>query len=49
MAVECGVRHLEVEGICSDSSVHRARLEGRASDIPGLVLPTWGEVRALVG
>ncbi|WP_410592910.1 AAA family ATPase [Amycolatopsis sp. lyj-23] len=39
-----GPRVLEVELVCSDPEAHRARVEGRAADIPGLVLPTWREV-----
>ncbi|MBJ3774130.1 AAA family ATPase [Acuticoccus sp. 2012] len=35
---------VEVEVICSDPSVHRRRVEGRASDVDGLTLPTWRDV-----
>jgi predicted kinase len=35
---------VEVETICSDLAEHRRRLESRASDIPGLKLPTWQDV-----
>ena len=35
---------LNVEVVCSDKSVHRARVEGRESDIVGLVCPTWERV-----
>ena len=35
---------VEVELICSDPSRHRARVEGRVADLPGLVLPTWQQV-----
>jgi hypothetical protein len=34
-----------VELICSDQDEHRRRVEGRSSDIPDLVLPTWQQVR----
>ena len=34
---------VEVEVICSDPDEHRRRTETRASDIPGLILPTWQE------
>ncbi|MDS0135812.1 MULTISPECIES: AAA family ATPase [unclassified Amycolatopsis] len=39
-----GDRVLEVELVCSDPVEHRARVEGRAGDIPGLELPTWRDV-----
>ncbi len=35
---------VEVEIICSDPAEHRRRVESRASDIPGLVLPSWKDV-----
>ena len=41
IAVQAGVDYLEVEIICSDKEQHRKRVEGRSSDIPGLVLPDW--------
>ncbi|QQA41598.1 AAA family ATPase [Pelagovum pacificum] len=31
---------------CSDAVSHRARAEGRASDIPGLTYPDWPEIEA---
>lgn len=37
---------LEVEVVCSDAGEHRRRVETRASDVPGLVLPDWAAVRA---
>jgi predicted kinase len=37
-------RLVEVEVICSDPLEHRHRVEGRTSDIPGLVYPTWQAV-----
>jgi predicted kinase len=37
-------RLIEVEIICSDPLEHRRRVEGRMSDIPGLVVPTWQSV-----
>ncbi|WP_244180120.1 AAA family ATPase [Amycolatopsis pretoriensis] len=39
-----GSRVLEVELVCSDPREHRARVEGRVADIPGLTLPTWRDV-----
>ena len=35
---------LEVEIVCSDVAEHRRRVELRASDIPGHVLPDWTSV-----
>jgi len=35
---------LNVEVICSDQTIHRARIEGRHSDIKGHVLPSWQDV-----
>lgn len=43
-AARAGV--VEIEVVCSDPEVHRARVEARVADIPGAVLPTWDEVRA---
>ncbi|QZH67766.1 AAA family ATPase [Mycolicibacterium farcinogenes] len=36
---------IEVEVICSDSNMHRSRVEARASDIEGLRVPTWQQVQ----
>ena len=35
---------VEVEVVCSDLAEHRRRIETRASDVDGLVKPTWDEV-----
>ncbi len=35
---------LEVEVVCSNAAEHRRRVETRASDLPGLVPPTWEAV-----
>lgn len=35
---------VEIEVICSDPAVLRARVEGRTPDIPGAHLPTWDDV-----
>ncbi|MEP4978249.1 AAA family ATPase [Ascidiaceihabitans sp.] len=35
---------LNVEVVCSDKALHRNRVEVRASDIQGLVVPTWQQV-----
>ena len=44
VAVNCGVRYLEIEVICSNQIEHQKRVEGRQADIPGFKLPTWDEV-----
>ena len=44
VAERAGVRAVEVEIVCSDPREHRRRVESRASDIPGLTLPTWQDV-----
>ena len=36
--------YLDVEIVCSDPAVHRARAESRAADIPGHVLPAWEDI-----
>lgn len=36
----------EIEIVCSDADEHRLRVETRTADIPGLILPTWEEVRS---
>lgn len=37
-------RVVEIEVVCTDPDVHRARVTGRQPDIAGLVLPTWQQV-----
>lgn len=44
IGVRAGVRVVEVETVCSDRREHRRRIETRANDVPGLVLPTWQAV-----
>ncbi len=44
VALETSVPFLEIETICSDPAEHRRRVEERANDIPGLVLPSWQSV-----
>jgi predicted kinase len=34
----------EIELVCSNSALHRQRVESRTSDINGLKLPTWDEI-----
>ncbi len=45
VADTAGVGCVEVEVVCSDRAVHRARVGGRTGDIPDLRLPTWTEVQ----
>lgn len=45
-ASRTGARAVEVEVVCSEPGAHRARVESRATDLPGLTLPTWAEVVA---
>ena len=44
VARDAGVPIAEVALICSDSAMHRARVERRQADIPGHKLPTWQSV-----
>lgn len=37
--------YLNIEVACSNLDEHRRRLEGRVSEVVGLKLPTWDEVR----
>src|SRR5580704_7983204 len=42
--VQAGARVVEVETVCSDRDEHRRRVESRASEVPGLILPDWEAV-----
>ena len=44
VAARAGVRAVEIEIVCSDKVEHRRRVETRASDIPGLINPSWEKV-----
>jgi predicted kinase len=44
VAARAGAAAIDVEVVCSDAALHRARVEGRAADIPGHVLPKWDEI-----
>ncbi len=44
VAARAGVRAIEIEIVCSDKAEHRRRVETRASDVPGLVKPSWAEI-----
>lgn len=42
--VRASARVVEIETICSDVHEHRLRIETRASDVSGLILPDWKAV-----
>jgi len=44
VATRAGVRAVEIEIVCSDKVEHRRQVETRASDIPGLINPSWEKV-----
>ena len=44
VACRAGAHLVEVELVCSDTDVHRHRVEHRSVDIPGLPLPEWPQV-----
>jgi predicted kinase len=44
VALSAAAPIFEVELICSDTALHRQRVEGRQADIPGHKLPTWKSV-----
>lgn len=46
LGASTGARLVEAHVCCSDRRQHRQRVEGRVSDLPGLVLPTWAQVEA---
>ncbi|WP_398500714.1 AAA family ATPase [Variovorax sp.] len=46
VARSTGAASIEVELVCTDLVEHRRRVETRASDLPGLVPPTWASVQA---
>jgi predicted kinase len=48
VAVRTAVPVVEVEVVCSDAAEHRRRVEGRATEVPGLALPTWDAVQQRV-
>ena len=45
VAQRAGVRLVEIEVVCSDAAEHRRRIETRATEVPGLALPTWDAVQ----
>lgn len=44
VAIQAGVRFVEIEIVCSDKAEHRKRVETRCPNIAGLRLPTWADV-----
>jgi predicted kinase len=44
VAAEASAHLINIEIVCKDNRVHRARVEARASDLEGLTTPTWEEV-----
>jgi predicted kinase len=46
VAKRAGTAAVEIEIKCSAPDEHRRRVETRASDIPGLTMPTWADVVA---
>jgi predicted kinase len=44
VGMRAGARVVEVETVCSDEEEHRRRVEARANEVPGLILPSWQAV-----
>lgn len=44
-AANASVPCIEIEVVCSNSAEHRRRVETRETDVAGLRLPTWEDVR----
>ena len=42
--LSAGAQVFEIETVCTDAAEHRRRVETRAGEIPGLVLPDWAAV-----
>lgn len=45
VAAATGSPIVEVEVVCSDPTEHRRRVETRATDVPGLIRPSWASVQ----
>lgn len=45
VAQSVGAPFAEIEVVCSDEYEHRRRIASRVTDIPGLALPTWDDVK----
>ncbi|WP_265443534.1 AAA family ATPase [Flexivirga meconopsidis] len=46
VAASAGARPLQVEVTCGDRQQHRRRATSRATDVPGLVKPSWAQIEA---
>lgn len=46
VGLDAGAQVVEVEVVCADPDEHRRRVEERAAEVRGLVLPTWAEIVA---
>jgi hypothetical protein len=46
VGLRAGAQVVEVEILCTDQDEHRRRVEIRAGEVPGLVLPDWPAVVA---
>jgi predicted kinase len=46
VAKRAGVKAVEIEVTCTAPEEHRRRVEARATDIPGMKMPTWADVVA---
>ena len=46
VANRAGVRAVEIEVTCSVPDEHRRRVEARAAEIPGMMMPKWADVVA---
>jgi len=44
VASEAEADLVNIEVVCDDRDVHRARVEARASDLEGLKVPSWEKV-----
>ncbi|WP_320176183.1 AAA family ATPase [Maridesulfovibrio sp.] len=44
VAVNAGVKFINIEVVCSDKAEHKERVEKRTSSVAGLKLPTWEQV-----
>jgi predicted kinase len=45
VGLAAGVSVAEIEVICTDAAEHRRRVETRVTEIPGLTLPSWDQIR----
>ncbi len=45
IALSTAATFINIEVVCSDRHEHRQRVETRETTVPGLLLPTWNEVK----